>query len=732
MKKKIVLGLSIFSLVFFVGGIYIITTIKTGTSTLDNLIQLHQIEILREHLLIQIKRVQSALYLKDTSHARGMDEIVRDVMAMSGVARTCLDCHHTASVQARLEEMNRHVEAYKDTLSRVLTIRAGAERRKEEEEAAYHAGEMLVTEVDGMIAAANSKLQQRTDVTLVMMKETELVLIILVALAPILATALGFVFVRAFSEPLGKVLEGTRRLRNEATGGEIEPLKDEFGELARSINEMAASLKEHMAVIDESEKRYRTLFERAGDAIFILEAEGDRPGAIVAANQAAAVMHGYTKEELLDLRIQDLDTPDSAKNSPALIGRILQGDLIQAELTHRKKDGTVFPVEVRAGLLELAGHKYILAIDRDVTERKKMEEALVQSKQDWEDVFDSITDMITVYDKDRAIVRANRAASANLSLLQGEALRCSVAGGGTEQPAVETAAGSGSPGTGRVMAYECYEPRIGRYLDLRAIPRLSSEGQLIGLIHIVRDVTERKRTEEALQRAEQMRCVGELAAGLAHEIKNPLAGLKASIEMVAEAESIPDEDRDILARGTREIERIEVLVRDLLNFARPPKPQFRPVEVNKILDETLTFLLRKETVAAGKEPVAVVKDFDEQLSKVMGDPMQLKQIFTNLVLNARDAMPQGGMLTVRTSHDTVAGSVIIQLSDTGKGIKREALDRIFEPFFTTKQRGTGLGLAITKRLVEGLRGTIAVMSEEAKGTVFTITLPVSQGNMEGA
>ncbi len=124
----------------------------------------------------------------------------------------------------------------------------------------------------------------------------------------------------------------------------------------------------------ESENRYRILFEKAADAILILEAEGENAGQIVAANQAAADMHGYTVDELAGFNIRDLDTPASAKGIPGRIRRILKGEWVSAELTHRKKDGTVFPVEVNAGLLEFGNRKYILAFDRDITERKRSEE----------------------------------------------------------------------------------------------------------------------------------------------------------------------------------------------------------------------------------------------------------------------------------------------------------------------------------------------------------------------
>jgi two-component system sensor histidine kinase AtoS len=212
-------------------------------------------------------------------------------------------------------------------------------------------------------------------------------------------------------------LEATRRLTAGDLDHKIKGMTDEFGEVAASFNKMSDSLKEHMHKIEESERRYRTLFESAGDAIFIVEAEGEEPGKIVDANPAAAEMHGYTVDELLELNlIKDLNTPDAAKDAPDRVRRMFDGEWIQAEITHRKKDGTVFPVGISAGLLEYMDHKYILAVDRDISERKEMEDLILQAKLEWEDTFDTITDMITIQDRDFNIIRANKTAGEILGL----------------------------------------------------------------------------------------------------------------------------------------------------------------------------------------------------------------------------------------------------------------------------------------------------------------------------
>lgn len=605
MKKKIVAGLSIFSLIFLIGGMYIVVTIERATFTLDNLIKLHQVEILREHLLIQVKKVQADLTLKNTRHARGIDTVVSHVRSMEGVSRTCFDCHHTPEVDDRLRELNDHVESYKTALSRVFTMRANAERIQAEEDNAFAIGEALIAKTNTMITMASSKLEEKTQATLNKIANTKVVLYILIAVGPFLAAGLAFIFVRAVTKPVNVLLEATRRLEGGDLDFRIDGLKDEFGAVAASFNEMAGALKIHMEAMEESEKRYRMLFESAGDAIFILDAEGGRRGHIVAANRAAAEMHGYTADELLALNIADLDSPEDAKKMEGRVARILQGEWMKLEIMHRKKDGTLFPVEVSAGLLELKGHKYVLAFDRDITARKQ--------------------------------------------------------------------------------------------------------------------------AEERLQRAEQMKVCGEFAAGLAHEIKNPLAGMKVSMEVLAEEPSIAAADRDVLLKVVSEIRRIELLLKDLLNFAKPPKPQLISADINAILDTTVAFSMKSPSFSKNAaQAVQVVKDFDPRIPETMADSMQLKQVFLNLLLNAADAMPEGGTLTVRSRYNEASQTIQVEITDTGKGISEEVKAKIFQPFFTTKAKGTGLGLAISKRLIEQHGGMIVVDDNPAGGARFTITLPVEE------
>ncbi|HET7318113.1 MAG TPA: ATP-binding protein, partial [Nitrospirota bacterium] len=212
--------------------------------------------------------------------------------------------------------------------------------------------------------------------------------------------------------------------------------------------------------------------------------------------------------------------------------------------------------------------------------------------------------------------------------------------------------------------------------------------------------------------------------GLAHEIKNPLAGIKVTMEILAEEPHLSDENRDMLAKVIGEIKRIEYLMKGLLNFAKPPRPQLAKTDVNAVLETVASLALKDRTPSRdGSHAVHVVKDYQQDIPKVLADPMQLQQILMNLVLNAADAMPQGGTVFLKTHFSRASNSLHIDIADTGTGIDAAVMESIFKPFFTTKPKGTGLGLAITKRLIEENGGSISIENRAEGGALFKIILP---------
>ncbi len=232
-----------------------------------------------------------------------------------------------------------------------------------------------------------------------------------------------------------------------------------------------------------------------------------------------------------------------------------------------------------------------------------------------------------------------------------------------------------------------------------------------------------------MQRTEQMVVAGELAAGLAHEIKNPLAGIKVSMEVLAAETRLGEEDLEVLSRVREEVKKIEVLMKSFLNFAKPPRPRREHVDVNGLVDSTIAFSLgRRPSPAGNGNGIDVVKRFDPGLPAVEADPMLIQQAFLNVILNASEAMAGGGRLVVETSRDPAGGSISVSFSDTGGGMDPEVLEGVFQPFFTTKPGGTGLGLSITRQLVERHGGSVGASNNDLGGTTITIVLPVGAAN----
>jgi signal transduction histidine kinase len=232
-----------------------------------------------------------------------------------------------------------------------------------------------------------------------------------------------------------------------------------------------------------------------------------------------------------------------------------------------------------------------------------------------------------------------------------------------------------------------------------------------------------------IRQAERLAAVGELAAGLAHEIKNPLAGIKVSIEVLKSDLDLEQEDKEIFLRIINEIYRIESLLKDLLNYARPAKSQPGLINLHDILETIIKTselsLKSPRDISSQLKQIHFIRNFAPDLPMISADSGQMKQVFLNLILNGCDAIADKGCITVKTSKIS-DNSVEIQVSDTGKGIDAGALEMVFNPFYTTKSKGSGLGLAISKRLIEQHNGSIKVINNPEGGATFIVTLPVKQ------
>jgi two-component system NtrC family sensor kinase len=266
--------------------------------------------------------------------------------------------------------------------------------------------------------------------------------------------------------------------------------------------------------------------------------------------------------------------------------------------------------------------------------------------------------------------------------------------------------------------------RDGRNLvvNVSIAPLVGKSGDRIGRLILFDDVTQRMRLEEQVFQNEKLTSLGLLAAGVAHEVNTPLAVISNYIQMLAKQLPSGDPRHQLIEKVVKQTFRASEIVNNLLNFSRTGAADFTEVNLNAVVEEVLTLVAHPFRTAH----VQVTRNLQQQLPSVLGSNNKLQQVFLNLFLNARDAMPSGGMVEIRTAAHN--GSVEVEISDTGGGIPREDLNRIFDPFFTTKSsgRGTGLGLSVSYGIVKEHAGKVDVRSTPGKGTSFRLEFPVAR------
>jgi two-component system sensor histidine kinase PilS (NtrC family) len=249
-------------------------------------------------------------------------------------------------------------------------------------------------------------------------------------------------------------------------------------------------------------------------------------------------------------------------------------------------------------------------------------------------------------------------------------------------------------------------------------------GETVGLIAIFRDLTEIKRMEAQLRRADRLAVVGQLAAGIAHEIRNPLATISGSLQLLREEALLSGGDKKLLEIVLREADRLKLISGQLLDFVRPKFRSLGTLELNSLLEE-MAFLLDKGSDQTSPSRIRLEKNPSPVY--LQADPDQIRQVIWNISLNALEAMPQGGELEIRLRHPAGEdGFILIEFQDQGPGIAPEQLERIFDPFFTSKEGGTGLGLSIAQKIIHSLGGRIEVESRSGEGTLFRVFLKQNQ------
>jgi two-component system nitrogen regulation sensor histidine kinase GlnL len=356
--------------------------------------------------------------------------------------------------------------------------------------------------------------------------------------------------------------------------------------------------------------------------------------------------------------------------------------------------------------------------------------------QHFDDVLASIGDGLVVLDRDGTVVFANPRAEDLTSVSAAQAVGRSADQAFAANPWIGQTATRLPAGTdGRTSEVgELAGPFHRRVsVHLTVAPVVARDGAIVGTLLLFRDLTAQRSLGETVERGVRIGDLAAVAAGLAHEIKNPLGGIKGAAQLLAEDLRQNASASRFTALITREVDRVSALLEQLLELTRPSHPHLAAVNVHRILQEVL--LLEGAT---GSDALLVRCEFDPSLPEVWADEAQLRQVFLNLIKNALEAMGHTGTLTITTRMETdfhvrnpgcSRGKFLsVDVEDTGPGIPPEDSERVFTPFFTTKAKGTGLGLAVSQRLVTQLGGLIRVHSQPGRGASFRVSLPVTTGS----
>ncbi len=514
----------------------------------------------------------------------------------------------------------------------------------------------------------------------------------------------------------------------------IAPTRSEDGRIKtyayiRDITERKRFERE----LRESEEKYRNLFERVPHGLFISSKEGR----FLDCNQALLEMAGYPeKEEFLKIEItKDLYVnPEDRRRFQRLIAE--KGFVRDLEVEFKKKNGRKITVLLTAHAKRdekgsVVGYE---GLNIDISDRKRMERELKEANEFLMNLIESSVDGIIVTDMKGDILIFNKGAENILGYKAEEVVGKmnirSIYPPGVAKEVMEKLRSPDFGGFGKLTSFPISHRRKDGELiegDLSASIIFDEEGKEIASVGIFKDLRERLRIERELQKmqqallqSEKLAAMGRLTSQIAHELNNPMYGIMNTLELLKT--EIPPESkrRRILELSLSEIQRLSEMLKNMLSFSKPEEEARKRINMNTLL-EGILMMMEKQMREAN---IKVETEFDDEIPEIMASTNQMRQVMLNMFKNAKEAMPKGGILTVRTTTDEK--KVFIHVQDTGVGIPEEIRDKIFDAFFTTKAKvkGVGLGLSVCYGIVKDHGGEIKLESEEGKGTTFTISLPI--------
>ena len=487
----------------------------------------------------------------------------------------------------------------------------------------------------------------------------------------------------------------------------------------------------------ESEERYRLLFESIPHPTWVFDAETLR---FLTVNEAAVRHYGYSREELSLMTIKDIRPPDEI---PALMDKLNNtpaGASHAGIWKHRKKDGTDIYAEIITHDLLLSGRRARLVLASDVTERIRAEERLHEQAE----LLDQIQEAILVLDLEGRVVLWNKSAE-RIYGWTAEEVKGVHAGTflkqGTDSQLEEANRAVFEKGEWMGELHQMTRAQATILVESRWTLVRDAEGRPKSILVLNLEITERKRLEAQFLRVQRLESIGALAGGIAHDIGNILSPILLSVRLLSMKHHDPETQR-FLAILQENAERGGEMIKQVLQFARGEEGHRILLQPLHLIDDVARML--RETLP---KSIAVETLMPKGTWSVIADPTQLHQVLMNLCVNARDAMPRGGRLTIaaenvnidenyaRMNIDAKPGSyALITVADTGVGIPTEIIDRVFDPFFTTKEfgSGTGLGLSTVMGIIKSHDGFISVSSVVGIGSEFKVYIPASQSLMKAA
>ncbi|WP_408006231.1 PAS domain S-box protein [Pseudalkalibacillus sp. A8] len=470
----------------------------------------------------------------------------------------------------------------------------------------------------------------------------------------------------------------------------------------------------------KSEKAYwESFINHSSDAIGLFDMEGN----IVKLNRATEDIFLYTKEELLGNKVITIPDESYRKEVEFLQRKVRSGkSVVEYETVRKRKDGKLINVAITySPIFDQKGKMIAIAnILRDITERKKATMELRESEAKYRLIAENTGDMIRVRDLGGKITFA----SPSHQLILGREEKDYIKEDGfcfvhpDDLPKVKTHLEKLME-TKHPINFEYRElHKDGHWIMLEAhcTPVTNHSGEINSIVTVIRDLTERKETEELLRNSDKLAVIGQMAASIAHEIRNPLTSLKGFLQFFHS--NSEESKKHYYKLMLSELERINVIVSEFLMIAKPHTSHFKKTSINILLNNLLT-LVESQAVM---ENIEITTDFGDGLPLIHGDENQLKQAFLNFIKNAIEATSPGGNVSITLRKEDQY--ICINIKDEGCGIPEENLEKIGTPFFTTKNTGTGLGLMISQKIIDNHKGIIHFTSEDQAGTIVTIKLPI--------